>query len=64
MGGESFYGEPFEDEIHGRLRFNRCVKSVSMLGRDVDRRMYIGVGWWAWPIVVNVIPIHPNSSSP
>nr|XP_018265215.1 peptidyl-prolyl isomerase CWC27 [Kwoniella dejecticola CBS 10117]OBR87373.1 peptidyl-prolyl isomerase CWC27 [Kwoniella dejecticola CBS 10117] len=23
MGGESFYGEPFEDEIHPRLRFNR-----------------------------------------
>ena len=22
-GGESFYGEMFEDEIHGRLRFNR-----------------------------------------
>ncbi|WWC68187.1 uncharacterized protein I206_102110 [Kwoniella pini CBS 10737] len=22
-GGESFYGEPFEDEIHPRLRFNR-----------------------------------------
>jgi len=22
-GGESFYGEPFEDEVHGRLRFNR-----------------------------------------
>ncbi|WVN91022.1 uncharacterized protein L203_106269 [Cryptococcus depauperatus CBS 7841] len=23
MGGESFYGEPFGDEIHGRLKFNR-----------------------------------------
>ncbi|KGB79803.1 peptidyl-prolyl isomerase CWC27 [Cryptococcus deuterogattii 99/473] len=23
MGGESFYGEPFQDEIHGRLKFNR-----------------------------------------
>ncbi|OCF44803.1 peptidyl-prolyl isomerase CWC27 [Kwoniella heveanensis CBS 569] len=23
MGGESFYGEPFEDEIHPRLKFNR-----------------------------------------
>ncbi|KAK6903458.1 hypothetical protein I203_106961 [Kwoniella mangroviensis CBS 8507] len=23
MGGESFYGEPFQDEIHPRLRFNR-----------------------------------------
>ncbi|KAK4683823.1 peptidyl-prolyl cis-trans isomerase SDCCAG10, partial [Tremellales sp. Uapishka_1] len=23
MGGESFYGEPFEDEIHQRLKFNR-----------------------------------------
>lgn len=23
MGGESIYGEPFEDEIHSRLRFNR-----------------------------------------
>jgi peptidyl-prolyl cis-trans isomerase SDCCAG10 len=22
-GGESFYGEPFADEIHGRLKFNR-----------------------------------------
>lgn len=22
-GGESFYGEPFQDEKHGRLRFNR-----------------------------------------
>ena len=22
-GGESFYGEPFQDEIHGRLKFNR-----------------------------------------
>ncbi|WRT64533.1 peptidyl-prolyl isomerase CWC27 [Kwoniella shivajii] len=23
MGGESFYGEPFQDEIHPRLKFNR-----------------------------------------
>jgi len=23
MGGESVYGEPFNDEIHGRLKFNR-----------------------------------------
>jgi peptidyl-prolyl cis-trans isomerase SDCCAG10 len=23
LGGESFYGEPFNDEIHGRLKFNR-----------------------------------------
>lgn len=23
MGGESIYGEPFNDEIHSRLRFNR-----------------------------------------
>lgn len=23
MGGESIYGEPFSDEIHSRLRFNR-----------------------------------------
>ncbi|ORX35921.1 cyclophilin-like domain-containing protein [Kockovaella imperatae] len=23
MGGESFYGEPFQDEIHGRLKFHR-----------------------------------------
>lgn len=23
LGGESFYGEPFQDEIHSRLRFNR-----------------------------------------
>lgn len=23
LGGESFYGEPFQDEKHGRLRFNR-----------------------------------------
>ncbi|WVQ79826.1 peptidyl-prolyl isomerase CWC27 [Cryptococcus sp. DSM 104549] len=23
MGGESFYGEPFADETHGRLKFNR-----------------------------------------
>ncbi|ODN79478.1 peptidyl-prolyl isomerase CWC27 [Cryptococcus amylolentus CBS 6039] len=23
MGGESFYGEPFGNEIHGRLKFNR-----------------------------------------
>ncbi|WVF69542.1 hypothetical protein IAT40_004320 [Kwoniella sp. CBS 6097] len=23
MGGESFYGEPFEDEVHPRLKFNR-----------------------------------------
>ncbi|WWD21727.1 peptidyl-prolyl isomerase CWC27 [Kwoniella shandongensis] len=23
MGGESFYGEPFQDEIHGRLKYNR-----------------------------------------
>lgn len=23
QGGESFYGEPFQDEKHGRLRFNR-----------------------------------------
>jgi peptidyl-prolyl cis-trans isomerase SDCCAG10 len=27
LGGESFYGEPFEDEKHGRLRFNRYVIS-------------------------------------
>jgi len=25
LGGESFYGEPFADEKHGRLRFNRYV---------------------------------------
>ena len=23
MGGESFYGEMFQDEIHSRLKFNR-----------------------------------------
>lgn len=22
-GGDSIYGEPFEDEVHGRLKFNR-----------------------------------------
>jgi peptidyl-prolyl cis-trans isomerase SDCCAG10 len=22
-------GEPFEDELHGRLRFNRCVRVLS-----------------------------------
>lgn len=22
-GGESFYGEPFQDEVHQRLKFNR-----------------------------------------
>ena len=26
MGGESFYGEPFKDEFHQRLKFNRSVK--------------------------------------
>lgn len=26
-GGESFYGEPFQDEIHGRLRFNKFVST-------------------------------------
>lgn len=26
LGGESFYGEPFADEKHGRLRFNRYVR--------------------------------------
>jgi cyclophilin family peptidyl-prolyl cis-trans isomerase len=26
LGGESFYGEPFADEKHGRLRFNRYVE--------------------------------------
>jgi cyclophilin family peptidyl-prolyl cis-trans isomerase len=26
LGGESFYGEPFADEKHGRLRFNRYVQ--------------------------------------
>lgn len=24
-GGESIYGEPFQDEIHSRLKFNRYV---------------------------------------
>ena len=27
MGGESIYGEPFEDEVHPRLKFNRCEAS-------------------------------------
>lgn len=25
MGGESVYGEPFADEVHSRLKFNRLV---------------------------------------
>jgi peptidyl-prolyl cis-trans isomerase SDCCAG10 len=25
-GGESIYGEPFADEIHGRLKFSRYVQ--------------------------------------
>ena len=29
MGGESFHGEPFQDEIHGRLKFNRCVTDAA-----------------------------------
>lgn len=26
MGGESYYGEPFENETHSRLKFNRFVE--------------------------------------
>jgi hypothetical protein len=26
MGGESVYGEPFKDEIHSRLRFNKYAR--------------------------------------
>jgi peptidyl-prolyl cis-trans isomerase SDCCAG10 len=29
MGGESVYGEPFDDEIHPRLKFNRFVEKKS-----------------------------------
>jgi peptidyl-prolyl cis-trans isomerase SDCCAG10 len=29
MGGESYYGEPFENETHSRLKFNRYVSNYS-----------------------------------
>lgn len=35
QGGESIYGEPFKDEIHSRLRFNRRGL-VAMANSDKD----------------------------
>ncbi len=34
-GGESIYGEPFKDEIHGRIRFNKYVFPVLQLYRPL-----------------------------
>ena len=34
LGGESFYGEPFADEKHGRLRFNRYVPRSPSVARS------------------------------
>jgi cyclophilin family peptidyl-prolyl cis-trans isomerase len=42
LGGESFYGEPFADEKHGRLRFNRYVPRKSSVARSEPFRMIAG----------------------
>lgn len=37
MGGESYYGEPFENETHSRLKFNRFVVTTLLSFRISHR---------------------------
>jgi cyclophilin family peptidyl-prolyl cis-trans isomerase len=41
MGGESYYGEPFENETHSRLKFNRYVSKYSSEHLGRYKRAYI-----------------------
>lgn len=55
MGGESIYGEPFADEIHSRLKFNRYVFARPQL-------LTSGVVWLVWRTTARGIRTTPNGS--
>lgn len=67
-GGESFFGEPFEDEIHPRLRFpHRGIVAMANQGtkNTNDSQFIITLGKykrpWSFPGSVNLVQTAPKS---